>query len=221
MVHRWECISFLHWAYHVETVQRLLPPGLWVEPYDGMAWVGLVPFHMYVRPPLAPPVPWASYFPETNLRTYVRDANGHTGVWFFSLDASRFGAIVAARATLGLPYFWSRMRLGRRGDVVRYRSTRRWPGPTPAHNDVEVEVGPRIAEPSAFENYLTARFALFSPKLLRVPAHHPPWPLHAATVRRVDTGLLAAAGLPDPPGRPVAHYSDGVQVRIGLPERSG
>jgi hypothetical protein len=40
-----------------------------------------------------------SNFCETNVRTYVRDRAGRSGIWFFSLDASRLGAVVTARAT--------------------------------------------------------------------------------------------------------------------------
>jgi len=50
-------------------------------------------------------------------------------------------------------------------------------------------------------------------------AHHAPWPLHRARVLAVDDQLLAAAGLPPPRGEPLAHYSPGVAVRIGRPER--
>jgi uncharacterized protein YqjF (DUF2071 family) len=218
MRHEWNCLTFLHWPYEPADVQRLLPPGLTVEPYDGAAWVGLVPFRMVVRPPAGPTVPWASFFPETNVRTYVRGPDGSTGVWFFSLDAARLGAVVVARAAFRLPYVWARMRAGRRGDVVRYVSTRRWRGPA-ARNGVEVEVGEPIERPTDFENYLTARFSLWDPALRRAQAHHLPWALQRATPRRVDTGLVTAAGLPAPGREPVTHYSDGVEVLIGLPKR--
>jgi uncharacterized protein (DUF427 family) len=35
----------------------------------------------------------------------------------------------------------------------------------------------------------------------------------------VDDGLISAAGLPAPHGEPLVHYSPGVDVRIGRPER--
>jgi uncharacterized protein YqjF (DUF2071 family) len=219
MRHRWEDLTFLHWPYDPDLVQRLLPAGLTVEPYDGAAWVGLVPFRMVVRAPRGPALPWASTFPETNIRTYVRGPGGATGVWFLSLDASRLGAVVVARSTFRLPYFWSRMRVGRRGDTVRYVSTRRWPGPYGARNEVEVAIGDPVPEPTDFENYLTARFSLWSPLLRRAQAHHPPWPLRRATVRRLAPGLVTAAGLPAPDGDPVAHWADGVDVLIGAPRR--
>ena len=44
MMHRWDRLTFLHWRYDADVVQRLLPAGLTVETFDGSAWVGLVPF---------------------------------------------------------------------------------------------------------------------------------------------------------------------------------
>lgn len=220
MVHRWEHLTFLHWSYDPATVQALLPDGLTVEPYDGRAWVGLVPFHMTVRAPGLPALPWLSSFPETNVRTYVTGPDGVSGVWFFSLDASRLPAVLAGRA-LGIPYEWSRMRFGRRGDVVRYVSTRRWPDAPGARNVVEVEAGPPMTALGQRDHYLTARFRLWTVlagRPVRMRAHHPPWTLRHATVRALDPGLLAAAGLPTPEGDPLVHFSDGVEVRIGAPE---
>ena len=61
-----------------------------------MAWVGLIPFFMVVATAGDRTAPWVSRFPETNVRTYVRDSDGHVGIWFFSLDAARFGAVAVA-----------------------------------------------------------------------------------------------------------------------------
>ena len=82
--------------------------GLTVETMDGSAWVGLVPFFLRVGLPGVPSVPWLSRFAETNVRTYVRSRDGARGIWFFSLDAARLGAVVTARATYRIPYFWSK-----------------------------------------------------------------------------------------------------------------
>src|SRR6202161_4094683 len=133
MRQRWERLTFLHWSFEAADVQRLLPDGLEVETYDGAAGVGLGPFYMRVATPGGQRVPWVSNFCETNVRTYVRDHAGLSGIWFFSLDASRLGAVVTARATpYRLPYFWSSMRLGERGNEIAFLSRRRSPGPRPA-----------------------------------------------------------------------------------------
>ena len=111
MRQRWERLTFLHWAYDPAVVQRLLPGGLTVDTFDGVAWVGLVPFFMRVHTPGDRGVPWVSNFCETNVRTYARDREGRAGIWFLSLDAARLGAVAVARASYQLPYFWSSMRL--------------------------------------------------------------------------------------------------------------
>jgi uncharacterized protein YqjF (DUF2071 family) len=50
------------------------------ETCDGAAWVSLVPFFMRVTTPRGGVgVPWANYFCETNVRTYVRDGLGWPG----------------------------------------------------------------------------------------------------------------------------------------------
>src|SRR6266536_1164336 len=80
MLQHWRRLTFLHWPYPPPAVQALLPPGLEVETFDGAAWVGLVPFLMDgVRPPGVPPLPWASRFPETNVRTYALGRDGRGG----------------------------------------------------------------------------------------------------------------------------------------------
>ena len=69
----WEGVTFLHWRYEPDLVQRPLPPGLEVETFEGAAWVGLVLLRMGVGLLGLPPVPWLLRFPETNVRTYVRN----------------------------------------------------------------------------------------------------------------------------------------------------
>jgi hypothetical protein len=72
------------------------------------------------------------------------------------------------------------------------------------------------------EHFLTARWTLFSAAAGRpvsARACHQPWPLHRATAEVLDDGLVAAAGLPAPRGAPLVHYSPGVDVAIGRPER--
>ncbi len=226
MFHRWERLTFVHWRYPVEVVQTLLPPNLSVETYDGAAWVGLVPFFMRINAPGIPRLPWISHFCETNVRTYVRDELGQSGVWFFSLDAERFPAVAAARLGFRLPYMWSRMSLDDRGDTITYTTRRRWPEGGVASR-VTVEIGQPFAaeELTDRDHFLTARWALFSVGGARgryrryAHAQHDPWPLRRAVVRDLDDQLVADTGLPAPKGAPLVHYSPGVDVRIGPPHR--
>lgn len=217
MRHRWDTISFLHWRYDVDEVQRHLPRGLEVEPWDGYAWVGLVPFEMRVGGPAGP---LFLRFPETNVRTYVVGPDGRPGVWFFSLDAGSAAAVSVARASWQLPYFRSRMSIDRDGDRVSYRARRR--GPREGGHEITVVKGEELADVSEFDHYLTARFTLWnvvSGLLMRTPAEHPPWRLRRADLVDCREDLVLAAGLTRPDSEPVVHCSDGTDVRIGAPRR--
>jgi len=223
MLNRWESLTFLHWRYRPEVVQRLLPPGLTVDTFDGSAWVALVPFVLHWELPPVPQLPWAGQFAETNVRTYVRSADGSAGTYFLSLDAARLSAVLVARSIYRLPYFWARMGVDRVGSTISYTSRRIWPGLPGARSRVEIEIGRRyeLDELGPLDHFLTARWALFTavPGALRqARVSHDPWPLCHARVIRLDDELVVAAGLPVPEGQPLVHYSPAVDVRIGRPK---
>jgi uncharacterized protein YqjF (DUF2071 family) len=218
MHQQWRRLTFLHWRYPAEFVQAGLPDGLTVETMDGTAWLGLIPFLMVgVRAPGAPGLPWLSRFPETNVRTYVRGPDGKPGIWFYSLDAARLPAVLTARTTFGLPYFWSRMAVQASPGRLVYRSRRRWPGPQGARCEADIDVGGPI-EAGPLDEFLTARFRLYSVfagRLVSAAAEHPPWPLRRGRVTALDQDLVQAAGFPAPEGEPLVHTTPGVSVRIG------
>ena len=221
MVHRWDELAFLHWPYDPSDVQALLPRGLEVDTFDGAAWVGLVPFRLRIALRRGPSLPWMSRFAEMNVRTYVRGPDGGRGIWFLSLDAGRLGAVLVARATYGLPYFWSAMEIGRSGSVASYTCRRRWPAPKATDTSVAIQIGSRIepADVDDLTDFLTSRWCFYSQRadggLRRTDAEHAPWPLHGARVLHVHDGLVAAAGLPKPSSEPLVHWSPSVTVRIG------
>ena len=224
MLQSWRDVSFLHWRYHPDAVQRLLPDGLTVDTFDGSAWVGLIGFEMVgIRLPGLLPVPYLGTFPETNVRTYVRDAGGRPGVWFHSLEASHVIPVVTARLGYRLPYMWSRMSIDREASVIRYRSSRRWPRPSGAEGNFTVTTDPQSTQSTELDAFLTARWGLYSTgprrSLRYAPVEHPSWPLHAASASEVSTDLIEAAGYPAPTSDAHVRWSPGVPVRVGLPGR--
>ncbi len=224
MLQRWTDLSFVHWAYDPDVVRPLVPANLEIDTFDGAAWVGLIPFRLGIRRPGVPYLPWLSSFPETNLRTYVVGSDGRRGIWFLSLDAARLSAVVAARTTYRLPYMWARADTRRRGNVVRYRGGRRWPGHGSAEYDLTIGIGEEVRELSELDRFLTARWHLFSPGKLQLPptgldlvgttVTHPPWPLRAARIAHLEETVLDAAGLPNPTTEPIALFSPGVSTRF-------
>jgi uncharacterized protein YqjF (DUF2071 family) len=110
MHQRWESLLFLHWRWDAAEIQRTLPPGLFVDTFQGDAWLAIVPFYMRgIRPRFCPPVPGISDFLELNVRTYVHDEQGRPGVWFYSLDCNQPLAVWTARTFFHLPYQHARM----------------------------------------------------------------------------------------------------------------
>ncbi|MCF3171556.1 DUF2071 domain-containing protein [Streptomyces violaceoruber] len=223
----WLDLAFLHWEADPADVAPLLPAGTVPDLFGGATtYVGLVAFRMHRVGVLGlPGIPYLGTFPETNVRLYSVDERGRRGVVFRSLDASRLVPVLVARLGFRLPYVWSRMSIEHSGDTLTYTSSRRWPGPRGAHSRIALRPGEPIAEPTALEHFLTARWALHSSFLLGrtayLPNAHPQWPLHRAELLEWDEDLVAAGGLPAPAGEPVSVlYSPGVPVRFG-PQRRG
>ena len=217
---RWEAISFLHWRVEPAAVRQRVPGDLEIDTFDGSAWIGLVPFITTMRPPVVG-VP-ASTYPETNVRTYVRERDGTRGIWFFSLDVPRAWVVAAARVGFGLPYAWSRMDVHRGPTEIRYVTARRLPGR--ATSEVVVVPGPAVppSKHRPIDDFLTARFRLYTATplgLASVDIHHAPWDLRRGTCRHVDDELVAAAGLPPPSGPPLVHVADPVDVTVDAPAK--
>lgn len=219
MYQTWRHLLFLHWALPPERIQRTLPPDLTVDTFDGQAYLGVVPFFMHaVRPRLAPALPRISYFQEANVRTYVVDANGVPGVWFYSLDAAQWLAVAVARALYRLPYFWATMAADVAPDgTVDYRSRRR--GTAETTRFIYRGEGEAVsAEPGTLTFFLVERYVLFAQTRRGVASgrvYHTPYPVQAATVTAWDDTLARLAGFTEPTRPPDSiFYSAGVTVDI-------
>jgi uncharacterized protein len=220
LVQRWTDLAFLHWPVDPALVAPLLPRGTVPDTLDGVTYVGLIGFRMQGVGFLAGPrVPYLGDFCETNVRLYSVDAQGRRAVVFRSLEAERLVPVLTARAWLGLPYMWSRMRLTRTGDDLTYTSRRRWPSTPPATSEMTVRIGPPLTEPTPLDLFLTARWGLHTTawgRTRHLANEHPPWPLHRAELLSLSDTLITAAGLPQPTSPPVSVlYSPGVAVSFG------
>lgn len=213
----WRHVSFLHWRYDPDVLASFLPLGLTLDQYGGSAWLSLVPFQMAgIRMAGMPAVAGVSTFPETNLRTYVVDARGRQGIWFFSLDAGSRWLTLAARWLLGAPYVHGDLLIDR-ADGVRYAGHRR------SARDIGYDVHVRPAgarTPHELDGWLTNRWRAFTfhrGRLWEVPVRHEPWVLLDADLVSAQESLVAAAGLPAPTEPALVHHSRGVDdVAFGL-----
>ena len=154
-------------------------------------------------------VPWLSAFPELNVRTYVSPRDGKRGVFFFSLDAARLPAVLAARAMFRLPYFAAAMRVARHGDAVHYASRRR--GGAAAFAATYEPTGAAFTPArGSLEFFLTERYCLYHVDPLgrpsRLEIHHAPWPLQPARAEITTNTMAAPLGLALD-GPPLLHFA--------------
>jgi uncharacterized protein YqjF (DUF2071 family) len=228
----WENLAFLHWFVPPAMAEPMMPSGARPDVvlhgrFQGLTPVALVPFRMVGAGfGNRPAIPYFGTFWETNVRLYSIDAGGRRGVVFCSLDASRLAVVLGARATLGLPYRFSRMRgysrLRDGRSEFGWTTATRWPGPAGVRSRVVVRVGDPLSADDDLAPFLTARWGLHTAafgRRLYVPNHHAPWTLRSAEVLLLDDGLLAAAGFPTLADRPPDHvsFSEGVRTTFGLP----
>jgi uncharacterized protein YqjF (DUF2071 family) len=223
---QWAQLLFLHWRCDPAAVQQTLPPGLTVDTTGGRAWLGVVPFFMRgVRPALCPPLPRLSYFLECNVRTYVFDAQGRPGVWFYSLDANSWLAVKVARGWYALPYFHAEMAatVASSNGAVDYSVRRRGAASESRFCYRALDEG-REAPPGSLEFFLIERYRLYAQdktgQLYTSRVAHAPYRISAADVPVWDDRLLRLAGF-DAAGRPPDHIcaASRVDVEVFKPER--
>ncbi|MGI9239651.1 MAG: YqjF family protein [Verrucomicrobiales bacterium] len=202
MYQAWRQLLFLHWRVDVESLQARLPDGLTVDLFEGEAYVGIVPFFMCgVRPRFLPGFPGLSNFLEVNVRTYVHDADGVPGVWFFSLDANCSPAVWVARTFFKLPYRHAVM-------SAQVSEVEAWVDYHSRCEEGEYDTGfryrgkgaAREAEAGCLEFFLLERYYLFAHdpvrgRMLRGQVAHSPYRFREAEVDAFDAGPMLGQGI--------------------------
>jgi hypothetical protein len=201
----WHDLLFAHWRVEPDALRPLVPQPLELDLWNGEAWVAVTP--MYISGLTMrgmPRFPGVSQFLELNVRTYAR-FNGIPGVFFFSLDAANFSAVLGARAGYLLPYLHARMSARRERHRVMFRSSRRHRGST-AEFDATYSPLSDSAPPAqgTRENFLTNRYCLYTVgrggRVFRGHIHHVPWPLQTAQAEIRQNTMARAAGIALPAG---------------------
>ena len=218
----WRNLLFVHWRVAPANLQLLLPDGMKIETFDGSAWLGLVPFSMErVRPWWSPPVPGISWFLETNVRTYVRDASGQTGVWFLSLDANHRLAVTIARSFWHLNYIYASLEMKVEGDRVTYSGTRgQKPGQYSISANIDSSSVSATAATGTLDEFLLERYHLFAQRpdgrFLLGQVHHEPYKFQQVVNSSISQSMTTAQGCPIMLGDPPDHivYSKGVDVGV-------
>ena len=223
---KWTDLAFLHWAYPADEIQATLAPGLHVDTYDGHAWLAIIPFAMHdIRPRFAPAMPSFSDLLEINVRTYVYDDMGRTGVWFYSLDANRKLAVTVGRRLYHLNYLLSEMKMakaqsqeGREIDFVSKRDDA--PPELESRFQYSASNSFLTVEPGSIEYFFLERYSLYAydphrERLLRARVFHQPYAFSPAQLSYSDENLFELDKLRKPGRNPDSVlYSPGVDVSI-------
>lgn len=220
----WCDLLFAHWPIPPEALRPLVPAGLEVQTFDGVSWVGVVPFRMEgVAPRPLPDVPGISAFPELNVRLYV-EAEGKPGVWFLSLDATNPIAVATARLLFHLPYYRAEIDITSEGDGFRYRSRRAGvDGPVFAAD--YRPISDVYQTTPGLEQFLIERYCLYAQApdgaLYRTEVHHAPWPVQRASAEVTANTMLQPHGLAldGPPA--LLHFARRIEVVVWPPARVG
>lgn len=213
----WRNVLFANWAVPEEIVAARLPDWLSVDTYDGNGWLSIVPFSNVDTRPRRLPAELGMTLPELNLRTYVT-CDGEPGVYFFSLDTESLLAVLGARLTHRLPYYYARMNMQADGRQVAFTSRRRHPGAQPAQFEATYRpTGQSVeAEPDSRAEFLTERRRLYTQAqdgtIRYTDVHHERWPLYSAELSISENTLFKANRFDPPDGDPVLYYSPGVDV---------
>lgn len=196
---RWNQLLFAHWKIDRAAVQATLPRGLYVDTFAGAAYLGIVPFSMErVRPAWLPPLPWVSWFLELNVRTYVHDATGRPGVWFYSLDCNRALAVMIARRFFHLPYCHARMAASFRDETIRYECQRYDGAAQPCRYAWTPGAEAAPVTPGSLEFFLVERYLLFAAdpagRLYSGRVHHTPYRVSTPKVSEFSVEPARLAG---------------------------
>lgn len=216
----WRDLIFLHWKFDAKKIQATLPQGLYVDTFQGDAYLSLVAFvirnNRFFN---ILPLPGLASFSEINLRTYVYDKHGLPGVWFYSLDIDSHLMAFGGKNFFSLPYFNDPILFNHHHNNIEFKGKRNAP---PMEIDIRFDVKNNAPLPYAnFGNldfFLVERYLLFveAAGMLKIgPVRHSPYPLCQVNLLTCETNLFQSHSF-EHPERPPDHiqYSPGVDVEI-------
>lgn len=203
----WNDAVFLHWQVDMNVLSKLVHPDLEIDVFEGKPWVSLVAFNMErIRPKNLPSFRPVSFFPEINIRTYVK-YKGRAGVHFLSIEAAKSLSCLLAKTISELPYRYSKMS----------RTNDRFDANNNVFGDalhLKYSIGQKMETKQAIDYWLTERYALFQntdEHINEFEIHHIEWPICELELNEIELKYprfeKLLSNLPDR-----KHYSTGVQV---------
>jgi uncharacterized protein YqjF (DUF2071 family) len=218
----WRDALFVHYGIEPSVLQPHVPFEL--ELFEGRAWVSLVAFTQRgLRPAIGGRwTSWAMAPVAThaflNLRTYVRGADGVTGICFLAEWIPNRLSRIVGPLMYGLPFRLGRLRYEANERAVRVGGLG-WRAEIVESEDEAV-----VAGAGTLDEFLLERYTAFTARRGRgycFHIRHEPWRWRRVDVRVNDDSLLCEAA-PWFPGAELcgAHRSEGLHgVRMSGPRR--
>ncbi|WP_372480690.1 YqjF family protein [Halomicrobium sp. HM KBTZ05] len=213
-------VCFLHWPVAPAAVRAVLPN--WAEPdtMDDTAWVSVLSLSIDRFDAFGVPV--RERVESVAVRTYVQTPSGDRAVAFLSLDVTDRLVADALRTLFHLPASHADVRRRRQDSRTEVVSRRR----DGADARLGVTFGPTGTPTTTAPDTLAAflldreRYVTTGPLETRLVGSvgHPPWRVQPADAAVTETTLLDAAGVDSLDGEPLAHYSPGVEMGVGVLE---
>ncbi len=213
-------VLFLHWQVPAHWLASRLPEELELDLYEGKAWVSAVllkAIGTHIRG--MPVMPGMQTFLQLNVRTYVK-CGKRRGVYFFSMDSNSRTAVQVASFGGFLPYRYSQIKMAEHGDWVVFKSDSRGKASTSESLELIYKLKKAVIEPTSLEKWLTERYSLWTKpkeKLYRLDIRHPPWRLRYVEGDIHKNSLAQFLPVHLHHLRPIAHYSDSIEVLLYAP----
>lgn len=213
----WSDLLFAHYPINYDVLRKLVPEALQIDSYDGMCWIGVVPFRMSgIRLRGLPSIPGTNEFPELNVRTYVT-IDGKPGVYFFSLEASNLLAVKGAQSIYHLPYSHAKMTMNSHPFHIEFESTRLQNAKIALACSYRPISEPFQAAKGSFEEWMAERYCFYtlnsSGTVLRCDILHEPWTLQKAEAEFTHNSMLLQQGITVESDAPILHFAKKIEVR--------
>jgi uncharacterized protein len=217
MKQTWNDLMFVHYPVKLEVLQKLVPEVLPLDTFNGVGWVGIVPFQMTgVRLRGLPPIPGTAQFPQVNVRTYVTLA-GKPGVFFLSLDAANWLSAKAAKTFYHIPYNYADVWLKQNGTFMDFESRRRNADSVKLVCSYRPNSEPYQAVKGSFDEWMAERYCFYTVNKkgepLRCDILHQPWVLQQAEAVFSQNTMLSEQGIQVENDQPFLHFSKKMEVR--------
>jgi uncharacterized protein len=207
---QWADTVMLHWEVDPGVIKEALPQGIYVETFDGKAWLSLVIFsvrnmHLWnFRMP-----DFIGAFEEVNFRTYV-EKDGISGIYMFSVETDKAFVKWALRIFSGIPYTKAQIDRYRQSVCLKHISKGFF-------LDIDYTNSRKLCAKTPLDVWLTERHCLYETigrKWYRYDIHHKPWPLEDCAIKtralQYDIGRFSTAGkMPDR-----VHFSGEIDVLL-------